>query len=132
MFELCQTPIQSRIQFAVTNGLGFGRTNYLSLNSVYKEFLSEEEIKNTRSGLKAHLAEMNFDRDIKKYFELKNKFGLFGKIASGFYYANLRASYQNLKDDAVGEAAGGRGGLMKMFLQKTLMIDNIIFLMAKD
>ncbi len=120
-----QTKIQSQIEFSVSNGLGFNKTHYLSKNSFYKGYLFEDEIKNTNAGLQAHLAEMNFDRELNKYFDVSKKKFL-GKIRAGFYYGSLCLKYQNLKDKAINEAVENRGGLFNLILERKIIRDNII------
>ncbi|MFH1238115.1 MAG: hypothetical protein ABIH79_02465 [archaeon] len=53
------TPLQSRIELSVTGGLGYdSRTDFSKSYSIYSDYLSPEEVKNTSEGLKAHLREL--------------------------------------------------------------------------
>jgi hypothetical protein len=125
MLNVRQTPTQARIEYTVTNGLGYNKTNYLTKGSVYEKYLCEDEVKNTNKGLKSHLFEMNFDRQLARYFRYRSNGSIFGRIKSRFYYANLQLKYDNLKGNAVNEAVYNRGGLMSMIIQHKMIKDNL-------
>lgn len=128
MFAGNQSDLQCRIEWDVSNGLGFSKSKYLYANNAYQDYLTEEEVKNTNAGLRAHLAEMNFDSELSRYFELKNKKFL-GKFRSRVYYSLLQLKHGNLRDNAVNEAVENRGGLMKMVLEKKILKDNVLLWM---
>lgn len=117
MINFNQKPIQVKIEDNVTGGLGFrSQSKYIKEYSIFKKYLSEEEVKNTDNGLQAHLAEMDSDRIVYAYMLSRNK-NFLGKIKGRLNYFREEMKLNNLKEDAINEAVKNCGGLLKLILK---------------
>jgi hypothetical protein len=112
MINFLQTPIQIRIEDTVTNGLGFdSKAKYSEENGIfqkYRRFISEEKVKETNSGLIAHLAEMNLDKEMRgifrKYGVTKEKFKTIRRFLAKTALIKIYTRNEILKQKAFDEA----------------------------
>lgn len=115
-----RTQKQLEVELETTNGLGFDKLNYIPEDSRYKNYLTEEEVKNTNSGLHYHLARMNLDRDLNEYNRLKKKW-FFGEVKAKKFYEDLMNDYKELNNLAIKEAVSNKGGLFSVVVQHGLL-----------
>ena len=104
-----KTPIQLQIEASVTNGMGYdSRTKFIQgreskLGAVEKKLvnssgITEENVKDSRYGLRAHLAKLNAMNTLRKYFDSE---GLLKRARYRLSLGNQIASYEYERRNAI-------------------------------
>jgi hypothetical protein len=98
-----QTPVQKRIEFVVTRGLGYdSRTNFReNYERWFEKFvLDDNEVKNTEKGLQAHLAHLNLKTKTLDIFREARKRGDYRRFNQLNLFDKLKIRWQLVKSSS--------------------------------